>query len=120
MSGSVFALPSMPTMRDALSSLDAQCHIPPRKRQRFVQDVLKACEWFGIKPEDLIANHANLNPRFRAISPGKHGVTKKRVANIKNSVKCVLSFLPTQNHRSFKAELSPACESFSALVPNRY
>jgi len=123
MRASAFALPDMPTMRDALSNLDAQSHIPARKRRRWRQDSLKACEWFGLAPEALIASLANLNPRFRRLARGtlgNHGVTEKRISNVKHSVKCVLRLLPSQNHRSFKAELSPACARLAGLVPNHY
>src|SRR3990172_3908022 len=106
MRASAFALPDMPTMRDALSNLDSQSPTPARKRRRWRQDSLKACEWFGLAPEALIASLANLNPRFRRLARGtlgNHGVTEKRISNVKHSVKCVLRLLPSQNHRSFKA-----------------
>jgi integrase len=110
-------------MQDALSNLDAQSHIPARKRRRWRQDTLKACEWFDSAPEELIANFANLNPRFRRLARGtlgNRGVAAKRIANVKHSVKCTIRLLPSQNHRSFKAELSPACARLAKLVPNRY
>ncbi len=123
MSTSSFAAPDMPTMRDALTNLDTQTHIPARKRRRWRQDALAACKWFGFKPEDLIANLANLNPRFRRLprgTLGKRGVTKKRVSNVKHSVKCMVACLPSQNNRSFKAELSPPWARLAAVMPNRY
>ena len=123
MSTSSFAAPDMPTMHDALTNLDTQTHIPARKRRRWRQDALAACKWFGFKPEDLIANFANLNPRFRRLprgTLGKRGVTKKRVSNVKHSVKCLVACLPSQNNRSFKAELSPPWSRLAAVMPNRY
>jgi integrase len=123
MRASAFAVPDMPTMCDALSNLDAQSHIPERKRRRWRQDSLTACKWFGLPPEKLIANSANFNSRFRGLARGtlgNRGVTAKRISNVKHSVKCVIRLLPAQNHRSFKAELSPACGQLARLVPNRY
>src|SRR5262249_33685657 len=98
-------------------------HIPARKRRRWRQDALKACEWFGLPPEALIANIANFNPRFRRLARGtlgNRGVTKKRISNVKHSVKCVIRLLPWQSQRSFKADLTPACAKLAGLVRDHY
>ncbi len=120
MSASAFADSNAPTVQFALDLLAKQKHIAPRKIRRWTQDTYRACGLFGVTPDKLIANPANLNPRFRRLSRGKHKIGTQRISNIRNSVKHVLSFLPEHNGNSFKAEMSPGCAAVRAVIPNKY
>ena len=115
-----FSAANLPTMESALGVVATSSDIPARKRRRWTKDSLKACDWFGIRPEELIAHPANLNPKFRNLSPGKLKVSRKRISNVKHSVKCVLALLPCENGRSFKAELTPEWSALATMAPDRY
>jgi hypothetical protein len=87
----LFAAPSVPTLEDALAAMRAREDLTAQKKKRLEEDTRIACQWFGHPADKLVAHPANLNPRFRALSPAnlkelrdsrksaKRGLTNKRV-----------------------------------------
>ncbi|MEQ1710154.1 MAG: hypothetical protein ABL908_02005 [Hyphomicrobium sp.] len=112
-SASPFAAQGMPTLADALAILEV-LDIPAKKKSRIRQDTLNLCKRLGLKPDEVIAHHANLNPLLRRLTC----IGEKRRTNIKNSVKQLLRCLPQK--RSFKAALTPAWAAIAAVIPDRY
>lgn len=121
MTASTLARPGLPTLQDAIEAVKIADLSTPEKEE-IIGDVDVACQWFGLKPEEITAHPANLNPRFRRLSPGGLGVTPKRIANVKRNVKRALAYVRQgdANGRSFKAELFPHWQQLHDAIPDRY
>lgn len=90
MSNQDFAAPGLLAMRDVAHIIEADPHIPRRRKTEMLRAIATACAWFGVSPEELIAHPSNLRPRFNKLSPGALGVSAKRVSNVKSSVRATL------------------------------
>lgn len=110
---SAFAAQGMPTLADALAILEVQ-DISAKVKSRIRQDTLNFCKRLGLRPDQVIAHHANLNPLLRRLTC----IGPKRRSNIKHSMKQLLRSLPKK--RSFKAALTPSWTAIAVLIPDRY
>ncbi|MFM9938679.1 MAG: hypothetical protein ACKVP7_04185 [Hyphomicrobiaceae bacterium] len=111
---SAFAAPGVPTIKDALEVWEQQ-DVDVKTKRRVRQDALNLCKRLGVRPAELIAHPANLNPRIRRLTE----IGPKRRSNITNSIKTLLWCLP-QKTRSFKSELTPPWATIAALVTDEY
>ena len=82
MTASALSRPSMPTLEDVILAIEKAENITREERKGLVLDIRSACCWFGLEPESVIAHPANLNPRFRRLSPGGIGVSPKRILKV--------------------------------------
>ncbi len=120
MSNSAFANPSLPTMEDVISIIMKADDLTDRKKREIRLGITTACRWFGIERRQLIAHPANLRPRFRKLSAGGLGVSRKRISNVKSAVKRGLTYVASNDDRTYLAPLTPEWSSLDALVQDQY
>lgn len=117
MSNQDFAAPGLLAMRDVAHIIEADPHIPRRRKTEMLRAIATACAWFGVSPEELIAHPSNLRPRFNKLSPGALGVSAKRVSNVKSSVRATLRHAGCLAGHSYLAPLTPEWTALQALLP---
>ena len=91
-----------------------------KSKKRLKNDARVACKWFEAAPDVLLAHPAELNPRFRRLSPARLGVSRKRIANVRNSVRNVLRVVDTGSGWSLAKELSADWRALEAKIPDAY
>ena len=74
---------SMADLKNRITASD----LPRNQKRTLNRAIDTACMWFGLQPATLLAHPTNIAPRFRRLSPGGLGISKKRISNVKSEVR---------------------------------
>ncbi len=116
-----FARPGLLSGRQVVDLIADRSDISQKNTREIASAWNSASEWLGIPLEKLLAHHANLRPRLARLTPGKCGVTKKTIANVRRLLKLSIRLVaPNQNSKSFKAPYTQEIEKLLARIDRKY
>lgn len=107
------------TLAEVIVSIRKLDH-PEKKKRRLIQDIQKACRWFGVKPDNFPTCPAQLRSKLWQLSPGGLQVSKKRIANVKGSLKTALQLTGIIEGRAYLAPLTPEWEDVRSSFETRF
>src|SRR3954447_3328490 len=77
---------AIPTWAEVIRRIDAQAELPHRRRQDLASAVRRFCRFQGCRPEDLVADPADLRRRLRQMSPAATGLSPGAFRNLRSLV----------------------------------
>ncbi len=108
------------TLEDVIGLLRKDSLLSQPDRDEAIRNIRTACKWFGFEPGDVIAHPMNIRPRFNRLSPGGLGVSRKRIQNVRASVKRSLQRVKIINGRSFKVPLTEEWNQLLRAITDQY
>jgi integrase len=106
----------MMTCSSALDWLET-ASLQPRDKRDIKSAIETACKWFKKTPGSVPLDPSVIRRLFKSVSPGGCGVTKKRFANVKSSIRRLLELMGI---KSQTVTLSATWQANIALIDKRY
>lgn len=116
----IFAKPDSLTLADVIELVQADEDLSIGKRRQITRDIAVACRWFGLAPSGVIAHAMDIRPRFARLSPGGLGVSKKRIQNVRSTIKSALRRVDVIDGRSFKVPLTSSWQALLNGIESAY
>lgn len=117
----VHATPSLMTGLEVVEAIERNGDLTDKEKSDFRSAWMRASEWTGIPLPKLIAHPSNLRPRLARLSPGKLGVKKKTITNIRRLLKRSMALVcPKRAARSHKPAYTSEIEALRASIDCKY
>jgi integrase len=99
-----FVKPGTPTFADLLTRLPEQPDLPPTRRRDFASGLRRVPKAIGLRPEDVPADPAWLQPRIRQVAPAAIGLSAKSWSNAQSDVRSALAHFGLLKRRLNRAD----------------
>ena len=105
-----FADPDRPTLAELLDMVITDTELSSKRRADLASAIRKTSPWFGLALSAIPAAPSFLRERFKRLSTGALGVSKKRIQNVRSSIVFSLKHYGLGGDRSYLAPLTGVWE----------
>ena len=114
------ASPVLPTLAELLDMITADTGLSPRRRTDIASAIRKTSSWFDLSPSVIPATPSFLRGRFKRLSSGGLGVSKKRIQNVRSSINFAIRHFGLSGRRRYREHLSPPWKGLAEMVTGPY
>ena len=113
-------IPADHTLAGHLNLVITDTVLPPKRRDELASAIRMTSVWFGLPLSAIPAVPRFLRERFKRLSPGGLGVSKKRFQNVRSSIKFALKHYGHGGPRRYREHLSPPWNALAAMLTGPY